>query len=79
MAKTFTPQVSERTKEAIVLCKMAEELNDRLSEFSTKHQEIDLGMITEACNDMTTVCSDISIFLSECVSLDRTLDNPETE
>lgn len=74
MAKTFTPQVSERTQEAIVLCKMAEELNDRLSEFSAKHQKNDSEIISEACNDMAIVRDDIALLLSESIGIDLTLD-----
>lgn len=63
-----------------MLCKMAEEFGDRLSEFYEKYKLIiDLNNIVEACNDMVAVRNDIALFLSDSVSIDRNLDEIETK
>lgn len=72
MAKTFTPKISKRTQDAIVLCKMAEELNSRFAEFSDIYERS--SIITDTENDILTVCNNIAIILAECISDDRRLD-----
>lgn len=73
MAKTFTSQISERTQEIIVLCKMAEELNSRFAELSHKYGKFS-KMILDAEDDITTVCNDIAFILEDSISDDRRLD-----
>lgn len=78
MAKTFTPQVSERTQEAIVIGKMAEELLEKIHNYTEKYHIPGWTMDKEACDDVTTLRGDVAFMIQDSIGLDRTLDRTET-